>query len=266
MKPQTRLFMRIFVGIAFGSVVPPSMAGTPPAESRASRDRNLLEVAAAIDREVDRSLAAEKVPASPLADDAEFLRRAYLDITGRIPSVENARAFLDSREPDKRRKLIEELLASPHYGEHFGNGWRNLIVPRDPYAVLQRPPDPSPFARWLADEFNQGRGWDQIVAAMLTAQGPGASTPQNIFLNYNANANGAPQAPDITRTISGLFLGVQLQCAECHKHPYDKWQQTDFWGIAAFFGRLGRSKREVLEGSRRRLLLMAMRKVSARRL
>src|SRR5687767_13137589 len=105
----------------------PAHAAEP--EQKAARDP--AAVAAAIDRELDWRLAQEKIPASPVASDAEFLRRAYLDITGRVPTAEQAVAFLDSKAPGKRPKLIDELLAGPNYGTHFGTIWSDLIVKRD---------------------------------------------------------------------------------------------------------------------------------------
>src|SRR5947209_1579688 len=88
-------------------------------------------VAARIDQEIQKKLDAEKLKPSPLADDAEFMRRVYLDITGKIPTPEKARAFLDSTEPDKRAKLIDELLAGSDYGRHFGIIWRTMLYKRD---------------------------------------------------------------------------------------------------------------------------------------
>jgi hypothetical protein len=197
-------------------------------------------VAAAIDQAIDRRLAEEKVPASPQADDATFLRRAYLDITGRIPSVDQALAFLDSTDPDKRRKLIDELLASPQYGQHFGNIWHDLIAPRQMKELLnEQPIHTDQLARWLADQFNQNRGWDAIVTDFLTAEGTPAEQPAMVFVLVNGNAVGRPEPRNLARSSARLFLGLrQLECAECHDAPSSDWKQADFWGLAAFFGRL----------------------------
>src|SRR5262249_40713767 len=153
----------------------------PPAEPRTARP--FAPVAAAIDRELNKRLAEAKIPASPQADDAEFLRRVYLDITGRIPTYERTVAFLDSKDPDRRAKLIDELLASPVYGQHFGTIWNNRIVPRDPSNPKVKT---GTLTTWLTEQFNRNRGWNQIVYDLLTAEGELAQNPQTGFIMANS--------------------------------------------------------------------------------
>ena len=129
--------------------------------------RDPAPTAAVIDAEVEKQLAERKVPAAPRADDAEFLRRVTLDLTGRIPTYQQTVAFLDSTDPDKRRKLIDELLVSPAYGEHFATIWKNRLVGRDGSFGAKQPGNP--LGVWLAESFNDNRGWNAIVADMLTA-------------------------------------------------------------------------------------------------
>jgi hypothetical protein len=215
----------VAAGLALTSVLTPAAPGTPA--------RSPQTVAREIDREIDQSLTESKVGPSPLADDAEFLRRVSLDLIGRIPTLERTVAFLDSKDPDKRAKLIDELLASPEYGRHMATIWHNLIVPRD--SMVRRVPTQT-FHDWLAESFNAGRGWNQIVYELLTADGPGEDNPQVAFVISNIENNRV--APNkLTASTAQLFLGVQLNCAECHNHPFTKWKQTDFWSIAAFFSR-----------------------------
>jgi hypothetical protein len=200
---------------------------------RDSAARSPLMMAGDIDRAVSKQLNERKIPASPRADDAEFLRRACLDITGRIPSTELTVAFLESNDPDKRRKLIDGLLASPLYGHYFAAGWEDLIVKRD---ANNRSLDAQPFRSWLADRFNQGHGWDQIVGEMLTAEGPVSRSPQGIFFLAHRGDQGQVAPNKVVSTVANLFMGIQLQCAECHDHRMIKdWKRTDFWGMAAFF-------------------------------
>src|SRR5205814_807359 len=117
--------------------------------------RDPAPTAAVIDAEIDKHLAASKVPASPQTDDAEFLRRVTLDLTGRIPTYQQTVAFLDSKNPDKRRKLIDELLDSPEYGEHFGTIWRNLLAGRGELNVTGKGGGGNDaFRPWLAEQFN----------------------------------------------------------------------------------------------------------------
>jgi hypothetical protein len=199
---------------------------------KALTSRAAAEVAADIDRDIDKKLQDEKVPASPVADDAEFMRRAYLDITGHLPTPAQAVTFLDSKDENKRAKLIDELLESPNYGKHFGIIWSDLITGRDDNNRTLRTDD---FRAWLAEQFNKGRPWGETVTDMVTASGDITKVPQATFVAANRCMNNF--APDkMVDTTTLLFMGVQLQCAQCHKHPFIAgWKQEDFWGIAAFF-------------------------------
>src|SRR5438067_3583310 len=195
--------------------------------------RPFAPVAAAIDRAIDRRLTEAKVPASPPADDAEFLRRVFLDVAGHIPTAGQAAAFLDDPDPHKREKLIEALLGSPDFGRHLADLWRPLIAPRDPSNTK---PQTDRFSPWLAEQLNRGRGWDAIAADLLGTTGEVNANPQTAFLMANSD-NFQPKANLVAAAAARVFLGVQLQCAECHDHPFAPWRQDDFWGVAAFFGK-----------------------------
>lgn len=119
-------------------------------------DRTGKVRAAAIDAAFDKQWRDQKVTPSALADDAEFLRRVCLDITGQLPSAARAAAFLDDPRDDKRSRLIDELLAAPNYGRYFGRTWRNLMIRPD--ANMPNPPNPGPLTDWLATRFNENRG------------------------------------------------------------------------------------------------------------
>jgi hypothetical protein len=202
------------------------------------------ELAAAIDRTIDAKLAEAKVHASPPADDAEFLRRVSLDLTGTIPTYDRTVAFLLDSNPYKRAKLIDELLASPAYGRHFARQWADLLIKRD--FDSNKNLRTEPFVTWLADQLNKGRGWDAIVRDILTTSGPESDTPAALFYLANQD-NNQPSPAKLVGATANLFLGIQLQCAECHVHPgVDKWTQKDFWGMAAFFGHV-RADREAGE-------------------
>ncbi|MFO0807231.1 MAG: DUF1549 domain-containing protein [Gemmataceae bacterium] len=192
------------------------------------------DLANRIDAIVDAALAKKGVPASPMADDAEFLRRVSLDLTGSIPSYDATARYLLSGDPLKRAKLIDELLDSPAYGRHFARIWADLLVKRDFDSNKNLKTDD--FTTWLAGEFNANAGWDKTVKSLLTASGPAESTPQALFYLANQD-NNQPSPAKLVGATGNLFLGVQIQCAECHVHPQvDKWSQKDFWGLAAFFG------------------------------
>jgi len=200
------------------------------------QDCDPLRAAGELDRLIDRGLAAANIPASPPADDGEFLRRVTLDITGRIPTYDETLAFLDSDDPHKRRAAIDRLLESPAYGLHFATIWNELIVPRDKGSTKTVR---DPFTPWLAEQFNRGRGWDAIVRELLTAEGKIRDNPSTGFIAANCE-NFDPQPNLLADSTARLFLGIQLRCAECHDHPFAPWKQSDFWGVAAYFSRLRR--------------------------
>lgn len=186
------------------------------------------QLARHIDQLILARLNQEKVEPSALSSDEEFLRRVYLDITGKIPTTEQALAFLDSKESNKRVKLIDELLASKDYGRHMADIWQALLLPRtsDNLRIRQYFPN---LTQWLETKFNENVGWDAIASEILTASGPvDKSGPAVYFLANNT-------ADKVTDNVSRMFLGVQLQCAQCHNHPFTDWKQDEYWGMAAFF-------------------------------
>jgi hypothetical protein len=208
-------------------------------------------VASAIDRAIDRRLAEARIPASAQCSDAEFLRRLSLDLTGRIPPARRVSDFLADRRPDRRRRLVDELLASDTYGRTFGTIWYHLLVAANDdnrFAIDRK------FEDWLARQFNNNRGWDQIVTDMLTAHGRRSDAPATVF--WFAHVEGPRTARvkpgDALGTASQRFLGVRYQCAECHNHPFTGFKQADFWSLAAFLGKTevkGASKKNVKQGA-----------------
>jgi hypothetical protein len=200
----------------------------PPAGTRL----DAAALAQFIDQEVEARLAAEGIKPSPLADDAEFLRRAALDITGVIPSAGKAAAFLAMQDPSRRPHLIEELLADARFGSYLGEIWTDALVHRD---SNNRKLKEGPLHKWLADAFNKNRPWDRTVYALLTASGTQAENGAVTFFLGNTT-------PDkVTDTVSRLFLGVQLQCAQCHDHPFTGWKRAEYWGMAGFFRKVQQS-------------------------
>jgi len=187
---------------------------------------NAAALAHEIDQAVAQRLAAEKVKASPLADDAEFLRRVTLDLAGHIPSAQKAAEFLDSKDPGKRAKLIDELLASDEYGMHMADVWKDLLVKR---SSDNRRIAFDPLVEWLTKNFNENKPWDQMVRELLTAEG---TQEENGAVTYFLANNTVDKMTDSTTKV---FLGVQLQCAQCHNHPFTDWKQTEYWGMADFF-------------------------------
>lgn len=186
------------------------------------------ELAALIDRHIDARLEAEHLrPAEP-ADDAEFLRRVYLDLHGVVPSIEQAAQFLGDPDPNRRARLIDDLLARPRYGEHLADVWQGYLI--SPLADDRRA-RAERFRAWLADRFNT-RTWDRIASELLTAAGTMDQNPAVIPLIEGRLPR---TVPDLTDLTSRYFLGVRLNCAQCHDHPFVPWTKKDFWGMAAFF-------------------------------
>ncbi len=198
-------------------------------------------IAAEIDKHIENRLAKDKIPSSLLSSDEEFLRRVYLDLTGRIPPVEKTRAFLESKEPNKRAVLIDELLSTPEYGQHFANRWCDLIVPRTPISVKI---NTEAMRNAFADNFNKNVAWKDTVAQLLTCQDTDQNKHFLAFYQIHGNMNGTPMANVITRGVTRRFMGVQMECAECHNDTSKGFTQTQYWGITAYFGRvtLGKEK------------------------
>lgn len=187
------------------------------------------EVAKLIDDQIDRKLAEAKTAAAPLCSDAEFLRRVYLDLTGVIPTADKARAFLDDPSPDKRTKLVDDLLASQNYGRHQADLWTPKLFPRD---SMNRFVSKDPLNKWIEEQFNKNTPWDQFVTQLVTATGSVEEHPEVTYFLANRSVD------KLTDTVSQHFLGIQLQCAQCHNHPFTNWKQTEYWGMAAFFSKV----------------------------
>ena len=179
-----------------------------------------------IDEEINQRLAAEKIPASRKTDDAEFIRRLYLDLTGVIPSAEKAAEFIDSKDAGKRAKAIDDLLAGPAFGKHQADIWDNLMFQRttDNRAVKKEP-----LTEWLEKQFNDNVSWDKIVTEVLTSTG---SQDENGASTFFLASLSADKMVDAT---SKLFMGIKMECTQCHNHPFTGWKQNEYWGMAAFF-------------------------------
>jgi len=205
---------------------PVAVAVRKPAQA----PKSAAELAKMIDEHINKTLVEAKLSASPICSDEEFVRRVYLDITGVIPTGDQAKAFLDSTEPNKRGKLIDDLLASSNYGRHMADIWQAKLYPKDSANrfVLKEP-----FVQWLRDEFNKNTPWDRYVTNILAGTGTVEENPGVTFTLANRAVD------KLTDHVGNHFLNIQLQCAQCHNHPFIKeWKQTDYWGVAAFFSKV----------------------------
>jgi hypothetical protein len=169
-------------------------------------------------------------PSEP-APDATFLRRAYLDVIGRLPTAAEARAFLADTAPDRRERLVDRLLERPEYADHWANKWVDLLRP-NPYRVGIKAV--FNLDAWIRDQFRRNVPYDEFVRRIVTARGSTwEQGPATIFRDRRA-----PE--ELTTMVSQLFLGIRLECAKCHHHPFEVWGQDDFYGFAAYFARVGR--------------------------
>jgi hypothetical protein len=204
--------------------------GAPPAPAVRTEGLN----PGAIDPLIETLWREAKVTPAPAADDGAFLRRASLDLVGRIPSLAEARAFLADAAADKRGRAVDRLLASHEFAEHWGDVYADLLFGQERKAAkLERQYDPQ---AWLVKAFEDNRGYDQIARALLTASGDLRENGAVGFVVSRAKGGGGPEA--VTGAAARIFLGLQIQCAQCHDHPYDKrWKQEDFYGLVAYFAR-----------------------------
>jgi hypothetical protein len=191
-----------------------------------------------VDRLGMQKLADLGLPASLRCSDSDFLRRASLDVTGQMPSPDETRAFLADRDPNKRDKLIDTLLARPEYVDFWTLKWadilrcsRTFLSAKGMYA----------YNNWIRQSVAENRPWDQFAGDLLLAQG-------SVFKDGAANyykASGSPQ--ELAENTAQVFLGVRMQCAKCHNHPYDRWTQNQYYEMAAFFAQVGRKPGERAE-------------------
>jgi hypothetical protein len=219
---------------------PPS-EGQPPAPPAATTDLDATTVAARLDGYIAARWQATGTPPAAAAADAAFLRRVYLDVVGRIPAVSDVRRFLRDTAPDKRRQVVERLLDSPGYVSNFTNVWRVLMIPEienDPnlrYLGVS-------FEPWLRKQFAANVPYDKMIRDLITA--PVQQGRNQYFNPYDGNNQASPLAyyfakqakpENIAAGTARLFLGVRIECAQCHDHPFARWKREQFWGYASFF-------------------------------
>ena len=222
---EATLMARYMTVIATCNVAIPVSGDVDPAQYAALPRKNF------IDSLVWNKLQSQGLLPSPPCDDATFLRRAHLDIIGRVPTPDDVRQFLADTRSDKRERLIDELLQRPEYADHWSGKWADLLRP-NPYRVGIK--SVMAMDTWIRDSFRQNKPYDQFVREIVTAEG---STWRNgaavLFRDRREPA-------EIATMISQLFLGTRLDCAKCHHHPFEKWSQDDFYSFSAYFSRVGR--------------------------
>ncbi len=174
------------------------------------------------------------LPPSPISDDSTFIRRVTVDLCGRLPTLEETQAFLADTRPDKRDHLIERLLNSTDYADFFANKWSAILrnkrrSPNDRRATYA-------FHAWIRDSFLQNKPYDEFVGDIIASSG---QADQNPPVAWYREVNDQPAQVEDT---AQLFLGLRIQCARCHHHPFEKWSEKDYYGFSAFFAQVGRKK------------------------
>ncbi|QDU11074.1 DUF1549 and DUF1553 domain-containing protein [Gimesia aquarii] len=192
-----------------------------------------------IDQLIDQAKQREGVVSAPRSTDAEFMRRVSLDLSGKIPPVSELRLFLADPDPKKREKLINRLLDTPGFVVHFTNIWRSILLPEagtDLQARIQIPE----FEAWLRSQLRENTHYDEIVRQIINAplavnrNQAESDTSQGLTPRaYYIAKQFKPES--LAASTSRAFLGVRIECAQCHDHPFDKWKQEQFWQYAAFF-------------------------------
>ena len=186
-----------------------------------------------IDRHILRKLQLLDIAPSPVAGDAKFLRRATLQIAGRLPTVDEAEAFLASTDADRRSQLIRRLVHSADYADYFAQKWGDLLRNKR-RGQSPRVPETMAFHRWIRNALARDMPWDEFATRILTATGPSLVNPP---AQWYAEVRYLDRYVDDTAQV---FLGVRIGCARCHDHPFESYTQNDYYGLAAFFGRVDR--------------------------
>lgn len=178
---------------------------------------------------------------SELCSDQEFIRRVYLDLTGTLPAPADVLAFVSNTNPNKREALVDELLTRSEYSYYFANRWADILRVR---RGNQQGNANGTFAfhNWIRNAVAEDMPYDRFVRAILAANGDEMSSPPTVWYKE------LKQPQEFVDDTAQVFLGLRIACAQCHHHPYEKWSQDDYWGMAAFFGRVGRKNRQVPGG------------------
>lgn len=185
-----------------------------------------------VDQHVFANLQRLGIPPSNRCDDSTFLRRVTIDLVGRLPSGQEQERFWQSPAQDRRAQLVDELLIHPDHADYFANKWTSLLKNRrDDNSDLAAN---FAFHAWVRDSLQAGTPYDQMVKQLLAATGTIMNNPAVAW--YKRVKDPKAQLED----MSQLFLGVRLQCAQCHHHPFERWSQDDYYSLAAFFSRIGR--------------------------
>lgn len=230
-------FLWLTCGVVWGQ----DEGAEDPSETLARAERR-RSMATRIDDLIGARLKEAQVSPAARTEDAEFLRRAWLDLCGVTPRVSDVREFLADQRPDKRERLVERLLASPAHSNHLANRWREVLLPSG--TEIERIDRAIGVQNWLRSQFSDNIRYDRFVSEFLVAREGSEAGPALFYTSLELKPE------KLAAATARTFLGVQIECAQCHHHPFDHWKQEEFWGYAAFFARLRQPREGVMVDAR----------------
>jgi len=197
-----------------------------------------------IDRLVFARLKLFEIPVSGLASDSEFVRRAYLDAIGLLPTPTEVTSFVKDRSPDKRTRLIAGLTQRPEFADHWSIKWADVLRIAD---ETMGEAGARAYHQWLRDSLAQDKPFSDLVRELLTASGSTEKNPAANYYRAPRNSEGMVPPEALSESTAQLFLGVRMTCARCHNHPFERWTQDEYYELAAFFGQVCRDTRKGVE-------------------
>ncbi len=189
-----------------------------------------------IDQLVNAKLRKLRIDPSPLCSDEEFLRRAYIDLVGLLPSVEEYERFMNDSSPDKRARLIDELLGRKEFTELWVSKWAEWLMMRSSNRTSYK--SIVLYYNWLSEQIANNVPLDEMVRKLIASNGGTFRNPATNFYQIETNTL------KVAENVAQIFMGMRIQCAQCHNHPFDRWTQDDYYGFAAFFSQIGRKTGE----------------------
>ena len=242
-RPGAGWVMALIVGV----LVPQMVDAAPPKRSKSKAGSSKIfstgssdEIVKAINQHIRQGYKDNEISPSAPATDAKWLRRVYLDIVGHIPPAEKVEKFVASTDPAKRSKVIEDLLEDPAYVRNWTSIWTNLSIGRRTPRRTSR----LGMRKFYREAFSRNRPWDKIVFDLMTAEGHFERNGAVNFLLSQYPRRGNPKDPEYavnaTAKATRLFMGLQVQCTQCHNHPFNDWKQSQFWQFNSFFRQTAR--------------------------
>jgi hypothetical protein len=241
---STLIWTAVFTGVPFGPTVSAD-EGAASAEAATGADVSIFEF---IDQQIRQGWQDNEIEPSPAATDEEWVRRVYLDVVGRIPTLQEVGSFLDDKNPRKRSILIDSLLDHEDYVRNFTTIWTNYSIGRGTPRQVSR----TGMEKFFREAFARNRPWNEIVVDIITASG---HFEENGAVNYIlAQMQNRDEGVQLTAMTARLFLGLQVQCTQCHNHPFNKWQQDQFWEYNSFFRQVNRVDHRKLDPNTGRMV------------